>query len=79
MASGFRFFKAACGQRRCADANTAGDERGLRVVRDGVFVTGHARFAEDAFGFFTGQAFRLQIDQHDVRFWCDPKRCASHA
>jgi hypothetical protein len=59
--------EAARGHRRRADADAAGDEGLLRIVRDRVLVDGDVGAAQDRFGFLAGDVLGLQVDQEDVR------------
>ena len=57
---------AARGERRRAEADAAGDERRLRVVRDGVLVDRDAGLVERLLGDLAGEALGPEVDQHQV-------------
>ena len=59
--------QTAGGDCRCADTDTAGDERLLRVVGDGVLVDGDEHLVQTALKFLTGEvAEGAQVNQHQV-------------
>ena len=55
--------ESARGNRRCTEANTAGDKRRLRVVRYGIFVHGNMRLAQRRFHGLAGQLVTNKIHQ----------------
>src|SRR5574340_117118 len=63
---GFDFLEAARGHRRGADADAAGDEGLLRVVRDGILVDRDVGAAQERLGFLAGKVLGAQVDQEDV-------------
>ena len=63
-----RFFHAARGDGRCADAQARGDEGFVLIEGDRVFVDGDCRCFERLLGVFAGDAFGVHpnIDEHQV-------------
>jgi len=62
----FGFLHAARGECGCADANSRGFERRVRVVGNGILVYGDTGLAEGQFSFRAENAFLENVDKHQV-------------
>ena len=56
------FFESTGGNSRSTDADTGGNERASRIVRNGVFVQGNVYFITAVLQLFTGNIHAAQID-----------------
>ena len=61
-----RFFHAARGHGRRADAHAASDKRRARVERHGVAIDGNARFIQSLLRYLARELGFTQIDQHQM-------------